>query len=131
MKTIKTILFLDGSNPEIISRIPRLRQDRKIVVIHEGDVGNDDRYQAPELFLNFLRGFTELREFDLVILGNNERAGLAKAGAIHTSLRRKTIVVSDGRLETGAQREYEKLGYERFMTRSKLSRELDAILRLR
>jgi hypothetical protein len=131
MNTMKTVLFLDGSDIGTVRRLTRLSQDRKIVVIHEGNIGNDDRYQAPERYLDVLRGYTDGREFDLTILGNNEKAGLAKAAAIHTSLRRKTIVVSDGRLETGVQHEYEILGYSRFMTRTQLSRELDAILRFR
>jgi hypothetical protein len=127
---IKTILLLDGTDPGVIPRITRLLRDKKVVVITERNLRNEDPYAAPPDFLERLRIFAALdRLLDLVIIGHNEDAGLEKAAVIHEKHRPRTVIVSDGNLRADTRQKYERLGFRQFMTRRELSRQLDAILR--
>ena len=77
----------------------------------------------------FVERYSKLTEWDnafvLIILGHNQGAGLKKASGIHSKVREKTVVVYNYNLEPGAQTEYEKLGFSRFMQRMELSRLID------
>jgi hypothetical protein len=137
-----TLLYLDSdcritlANDELaganLQVIPEVNSPRSFLDIPEGikireDLvidpfgDRDSVYQPTTPLLEKIREITETGQIDLVVIGNNLGAGIAKARHVARSLRRRTIIMANSWVPVS---DYKPLGYTRFTKRDDLHIQL-------
>lgn len=112
MKTVK-VLFLDDTFMVPLSVLERA--GIKIEMTDEHSLGIDDSYAAITP-ISAQRIAQEAQRHDLIIIGNNLRAGIEKAAAIPTERLGRVIVVWND-YRKGDERPYAALGISQFGSR--------------
>lgn len=123
MKTVR-VLFLDDAPwhlPDLTSQGVRLE------VIQEGQWGSMNVYSAPRQVCEAVKKLTTSKEVDIVVVGNNLGAGVAKAKAIAEDMKEKTIVVWNS-YSRGNEAHYARLGLTHFGSRTDLRQMVSALL---
>lgn len=123
-----TLLYLDGSSHLPLVRLSLARCG--IVdfdMYQQKDIGDPNVYESPEHVCQQITLMTSNNKVDIVIIGNNLGAGVAKARAVADAMRDRTVVVWNV-YRKGDESTYAKLGFKRFGSRSDLPDILSAML---
>ncbi len=123
MRIVK-VLFLDDAPwflPDLTSH------GVKLEVIQEGQWGTMDVYSAPAEVCEAVKKLTAGKEVDIVVVGNNMSAGVAKAKAVADDMKDMTVVVWNF-FHHGVERPYAAIGLKRFGSRNDLRQLIPAML---
>jgi len=113
--TRKQFLFLDQGRGGYLKEAHLTASEVKVIVedelLNEGNI-----FRASNIIL-----LSNAQKYDLVVLGHSDEFGLRKARAVAGTLRKRTIIVSDEPLSSEVQKQYEDMGYRKFLSRVELA----------
>jgi hypothetical protein len=84
-------------------------------------------HPTPQLF-NAIQAVTADGNIDIVVIGNNNGAGLYKAVCVANELRSKTIIIWNVYVPGHDEKEYQRLGYTHFASRGNLYKSILELL---
>jgi hypothetical protein len=77
-------------------------------------------YHPTHALFNAIQNITKHGNIDIVVIGNNNGAGLYKAAYVNPTLRERTVIIWNLYTPGLDDAEYKALGYTRFLSRHKL-----------
>lgn len=112
IRTVK-VLFLDSPPQQLVVGTRLKEAGLKMEIVPNGALSKDEAYGNFYGLASKIKTLCDNPEIELVILGNNLGAGLAKARAIAPRLQDKTIVLWNNNRARDEQ-PYAQLGFRHF-----------------
>lgn len=121
------VLFLDGLWREFFPHILGDMGEIRLEVVSSLVLEEADAYKVEEQECEVVKNLTGGGAVDMVIVGNNNGAGVKRAGAIAEGMKEMTIIVWND-YEKGLEAPYHSMGFKHFGSRSDLKKLIAEML---